>query len=125
MRFLIDECLSPLLASVAHGAGFAADHLAHIGKGSSQDWNIAEFALANDMVLVTNNAVDFRLLYRRHELHPGLILILPSVSRQQEARLFAFALAVLSEMSDLTNKVLEVDFFGKEPAAQAYDLFSG
>ncbi len=31
MRFLIDECLHESLVGVAHGAGFEATHVNHLG----------------------------------------------------------------------------------------------
>ena len=33
MRFLIDECLSPLLVSVAAQSGYEAYHIAHLEEG--------------------------------------------------------------------------------------------
>jgi predicted nuclease of predicted toxin-antitoxin system len=81
VRFLIDECLSLDLVDEARGAGFEAYHVGHIGKAGWKDWTIAAFALAQDMVVVTNNATDFRALLRRERLHPGLVVIVPSVDR--------------------------------------------
>ena len=37
MRFLIDECLSPLLVSVAAQSGYEAYHIAHLGKAGWTD----------------------------------------------------------------------------------------
>jgi len=55
VRLLIDECLSPELARDAQAAGFEAYHLVHLGRAGWQDWNIAGFAVDQDMILVTNN----------------------------------------------------------------------
>src|SRR5216684_770850 len=121
VRFLIDECLSPRLVAAANRAGFEAHHVAHIGRAAWQDWNIAAFALTNDMVFVTNNATDFRALYSRQELHSGLIIILPSADRETETRLFN-ALAKLGELSGLTNRVLEVAVGPGGTRLEMYDL---
>lgn len=75
LKFLIDECLSPTLVDEAHRLKLEAYHVAHVGQARSQDWRVASYALANDLILTTNNAADFRRLYARHDLHPGLLLI--------------------------------------------------
>jgi predicted nuclease of predicted toxin-antitoxin system len=124
VRFLIDECLSLDLVGEAHRAGFEAYHLAHVGKAGWEDWNVAAFAADNGMIVVTNNATHFRRLYRRQELHPGLILILPNVDRPTEARLFGAALTQLAQVSDLVNQVLEVDLDNERVKLRIYDLFA-
>ena len=54
MRFLIDECLTIDLVSIASQAGHEAQHVAHVGKAGWKDWNVARHAAAGDFVLVTN-----------------------------------------------------------------------
>jgi predicted nuclease of predicted toxin-antitoxin system len=124
VRFLIDECLSLDLVSEAHRAGFEAYHLAHVGKAGWEDWNVAAFAGEHDIVVVRNNASDFRRLYRRQQLHSGLVSILPNVDRPIEARLFAVALARLAEVNDLVNQVMEVDLDKGQVKLRVYDLFA-
>jgi predicted nucleic acid-binding protein len=70
-----------MLVNVARGANFEAYHLAHVGGASWPDWRIAAYAVDRDMILVTNNATDFRALYEREEVHPGLVILIPSVRR--------------------------------------------
>ena len=72
MRFLIDECLSLSLVTIAQDAGHDAQHIVHLGKAGWKDWNVLRHACDDDRVLVTNNAVDFEKLYGRQPLHPGL-----------------------------------------------------
>jgi len=73
MRFLIDECLSIDLVSVAGQAGHEAQHVARVGKAGWKDWNVARYAAEGDFVVVTNNASDFRRLsMRRSCFMPGL-----------------------------------------------------
>jgi predicted nuclease of predicted toxin-antitoxin system len=48
MRFLIDECLTIDLVSVASQAGHEAQHVAHVGKAGWKDWNVARLAAAGD-----------------------------------------------------------------------------
>lgn len=81
MRFLIDECLSVDLVSVAHRSGHEAQHVARIGKAGWKDWNVMRHARDGDFVLVTNNASDFRRLYADESIHAGLVIIIPNVDR--------------------------------------------
>jgi predicted nuclease of predicted toxin-antitoxin system len=59
MRFLIDECLSVDLVSVANRAGHEAQHVARIGKAGWKDWNVAGYARNGDFVLVTTTPATF------------------------------------------------------------------
>ena len=121
MRLLIDECLSPGLVHIAQQSGHEAYHLAHIGRAGSEDWQIVELALARDMVMVTNNAADFRRLYATQELHPGLLIVVPNVARQTQLRLFRAALARLRVIGELVNKALEVGLDGDEVSFDEYE----
>lgn len=85
MKLLIDECLHTSLAGVAHDAGYACDH-----------------------VNFTNNRVDFAALYRREEIHPGLVIIVPNVVPQLQRELFRAALACIGQR-EFVNTVPEVD----------------
>jgi len=122
MRFLIDECLSPSLVSVARQAGYDAQHVAHVGKGGWMDWNVAEYASEGDFVLVTNNASDFRRLYATRPVHVGLVIIVPNVNRTDQQRLFLGALAALATFGEPINRVLEVDIDGEDMTFTLYDF---
>jgi predicted nuclease of predicted toxin-antitoxin system len=106
VKLLIDECLSPALVQLAQASGHEGYHLAHIGRAGSEDWQIMELALARDMVLVTNNASDFRRLYASQEFHPGLVILVPNVERQIQLLLFGAVLARLRGIGELVNKAL-------------------
>jgi predicted nuclease of predicted toxin-antitoxin system len=122
MRFLIDECLTTLLVEVAHSAGYEAQHVVRIGKAGWMDWNVADYAGEGDFILVTNNASDFRKIYTTKELHAGLVILIPSVGKQQQAYLFGRALLKLDSVGDPINQVLEVDIEGAEVTFTIYDL---
>jgi len=96
MKFLIDECLTIDLVSIAGEAGHEARHLAHVGKAGWKDWNVACYAADGDFVMVTNNASDFRRLYAMQSLHAGLVIIIPSVNRVEQQQLFRGALDELA-----------------------------
>jgi hypothetical protein len=43
----------------------------------SAGWSVVRRAVANDYVLVTNNATDFLALRGREDVHAGLVCIKP------------------------------------------------
>jgi predicted nuclease of predicted toxin-antitoxin system len=106
MRFLIDECLSIDLVSIASQAGHDAQHVARVGKAGWKDWNVARYAAEDNFVVVTNNASDFRRLYAAQPLHAGLVIIIPSVNRMEQQRLFLGALDELVRVGEPVNRVL-------------------
>lgn len=122
MRFLIDECLSIDLVLTASQAGHEAQHVARVGKAGWKDWNVARHAAEGDLVLVTNNASDFRQLYATQPLHAGLVIILPNVNRVMQRQLFQGALDELARVGEPINRVLEVDIEGDEVTFRLYDL---
>jgi predicted nuclease of predicted toxin-antitoxin system len=122
MKFLIDECLSIDLVSVASQAGHEAQHVAHVGKAGWKDWNVLRHAAEGDFVLVTNNASDFRRLYETQPLHAGLIIIIPNVNRAAQRQLFQGALDELATFGEPINRVLEVDIDGEDVTFNLYDL---
>ena len=122
MKFLIDECLSIDLVSIAHQASHEAQHVAHVGKAGWKDWNVLHYAAEGDFVLVTNNAGDFRRLYESQPLHAGLVIIIPSVNRAAQQQLFRSALAELAQCEEPVNRVLEVDLDGDDAKFNLYDL---
>jgi predicted nuclease of predicted toxin-antitoxin system len=122
MKFLIDECLSIDLVSIAARAGHEAQHVARIGKAGWKDWNVARHAREGDFVLVTNNASDFRRLYAAQPLHAGLVIIIPNVNRILQQQLFLGVLDELSRLGEPINRVLEVDIDGEDVTFNVYDL---
>jgi predicted nuclease of predicted toxin-antitoxin system len=108
-KFLIDECLSPSLASRAHSLGMDAIHVTWVNKKGYPDYALAPYAIGGDYVLVTNNGVDFKPIYRALDLHPGLIVIIPSVPKADQWRLFVCVVERLSEERDIVNKLVEID----------------
>lgn len=125
MRLLIDECLHTSLVNQAIAAGYAADHVARIGLGSTTDWGLMPTILGGDYIFVTNNAADFRRLYGRQELHAGLVIIVPNVPPEQQRELFEVVLAELGAQADLVNQAIEITIDGEEAILNRYDLPEG
>jgi predicted nuclease of predicted toxin-antitoxin system len=125
MRFLIDECITTTLVSVASEAGYEALHVAHVGRAGWKDWNVLRYAAEGDFILVTNNASDFRRLYATEPIHAGLVIIIPNVGRAEQRRLFRGALDELIRHGDLVNQVFEVDVEGDEVTFTIYEMPPG
>ena len=110
MKFLIDECLSPTLATIARTQGFPeSTHVTWIGLRSRQDWAIVRRAVDDGYVLVTNDRADFTSLMEHEPVHPGLVCVnvaheLMSLPVQQA--LFEHVLGRVAD--DLAGQVLEV-----------------
>ncbi len=112
LRFLIDECLSQLLVEAAVFFGHEAVHVNHRGLASRRDDSLARYCVDTDTTMVTNNGRDFRRLYAGLPVHPGLVVILPSVNRPGQRILFEAVLRHLEAQPDIVNRLLEVDANG-------------
>jgi predicted nuclease of predicted toxin-antitoxin system len=121
MRFLIDECLHESLVGVAHGAGFEATHVNHLGLSGKPDWELAERILKDEFTFVTNNRMDFIGLFGRMELHAGLIVIVPNLAPAMQRCLFQVAIQYLAGKS-LINAVIEVTSDCKTATCVEYEL---
>lgn len=106
--FLIDECLSPVLVSVAREHGFEASHVTAVGLSGATDRRVLDHALAQDLAVVTANGVDFLRLVARMMDHPGVVLLRPNVSRGPQVVLFTAALRSLEAGRTLRRRVLDV-----------------
>ncbi|MXW20049.1 MAG: hypothetical protein F4Z95_04535 [Gammaproteobacteria bacterium] len=111
MKFLIDECLSPTLATIARTRGFAeSTHVIWIGLQSRQDWALVRRAVDDGYVLVTQDRTDFTSLMERERSHPGLVCVnvahgLMSLGVQQA--LFEQALRHIAD-DNLEGEVVEI-----------------
>ena len=113
MRLFIDECLSPHIARALNASGeHIAEHPLDFGGRGDPDYRVLQRCIARELVIVTQNARDFRALARTTDIHPGLI-ILPCVGRQQSFALLRAALAYLEARGNaidaMLNHVLEID----------------
>ncbi len=118
-KFLIDECLSPELATLARQRGFVeSSHVTWLGKAGCQDWELKSFILEKDWTFVTRNSSDFRGpavepgsrgQYAGVTLHAGLVCINgPEEMRaDDEAEMFHVVLDALGP-GDLINQGMEI-----------------
>jgi hypothetical protein len=119
-NILIDENLSPSLASMAHERGFHCSHVNHLGKTGQKDWELKQTIIEGDWTFVTNNSVDFRGSadkpgsageYADVRLHAGLVCInAPAgLNLHSQRQLFKMILDDMKENGGLINQVLEVN----------------
>jgi predicted nuclease of predicted toxin-antitoxin system len=121
LRFLIDECLHPTLADVAHGAGHEAHHVNFLGLASTKDHDLMPRILEGDFVFVTNTAADFRRLYQAQAIHAGLVIIVPQTPPTQQRALFLAAMEEIGPDNGLINEALEVLIDGDEVIFNRYE----
>jgi predicted nuclease of predicted toxin-antitoxin system len=82
VKLWIDECLSPTLVERANRRGYWATCNRDRNLLGIADKPLHELVIDEEAVFVTNNEVDFIALYRRVDLHTGL-LILPQTDRRE------------------------------------------
>jgi predicted nuclease of predicted toxin-antitoxin system len=86
VRLWVDEDLSPTLVQVARQYGLEATCNRDRGALGYKDAQLRSLVQTEGYVLVTDNASDFRPMYARDDIHPGL-LVIPAGdgrARQQE-----------------------------------------
>jgi predicted nuclease of predicted toxin-antitoxin system len=115
LKFFIDECLSSKLATYLNEGGkHDAVHPLHLGRRGEADAVVLARCIAEDRIIVTENAGDFRKLVAREAVHPGLILI-PCVDRETSWRLLQVAISNLELANPqrpedaIVNHILEVN----------------
>lgn len=117
MKLLLDENVSPSIASELWERDIDAIAIRDRGKLGLPDHEVVLLAIDEDRVIVTANADDFTALCGEEELHPGLITM-ASGTRDQQLAMIAAALAYIateaagkqqSPDSFMVNRVVEVD----------------
>ncbi|WGM47336.1 hypothetical protein KOAAANKH_02211 [Brevundimonas sp. NIBR10] len=123
MNFLFDECLHTSLVAVARGLGHDASHVNWLGLSGMADWDLMPRIVADDFVFVTNNAQDFRRLYRDQPLHAGLVIFIPQCRPDQQRELLEAAIDALGQGPDpLLNQAMELDLEDDAIAIRLYAL---
>lgn len=123
MNFLFDECLHTSLVEVANAWGHQGSHVNWLGLSGTTDWDLMPRIIDGDFTFVTNNAQDFRRLYRDQAVHAGLIIFIPQCRPDQQRELLEAVIEAVADAPDpLINQALEVDFEGDVITLRTYDL---
>lgn len=125
MRFLIDECLHTSLVGEAVARGHEAQHVNWLGLSGEADWNLMPRIVEGDFTFVTNNASDFRKLYRQQPIHAGLVILVPQVPPAIQRELFNLLLDDLGNEGDVVNEAIEIRIEGEEVVMERYSLADG
>lgn len=113
LRYLIDECCTLDLVDVAVARGQQAAHARDLGLLGRGDPALVALAQDRGFVVVTNNRDDYVRIYARLELHEGLVVIMPNVSKAAQTVLFGQALDVIAGAGeDIVNMLVEVSANG-------------
>lgn len=123
MRLFLDECLSPNLAlDLAKEGLHLVVHPRNNGGLGESDREVLARCTNENLVIVTENARDFRALAASADIHPGMI-ILPCVGRETAESLIRAAITHLEALGNpddvIVNHVLEIDVNG---AIEIYPL---
>ena len=123
VRLLIDECLHTSLVKVATDRLYEAYHVAHLGMSGLKDHELMLRIRDEDFTLVTNNAVDFRRLFRKEQIHPGLVIFVPSVVPAIQRALLETVLDYIGDR-DLVNRAIEIKLTGDTSEIEEYEISS-
>jgi predicted nuclease of predicted toxin-antitoxin system len=126
VKFLVDECLSSDLVTIARSRGhWESTHVTWLGLRSRKDWSIVRRAINDGYVLVTNNTTDFISLLQAEKVHAGLVCLNVAhglMSLNVQKRLFALALDRLGD-SEPINELVEITLLeDRSVRIERYDL---
>ena len=112
MRFLVDNALSPILATLLEQAGHDALHVRAIALHRSDDVVIFDRAAAEDRIVVSADTDFGTLLATRSAQKPSVIQFRGQGSRKPEA----LALAILSNLPQLVDALQSGSIVTFEPS---------
>ena len=121
VKLLIDECLHTSLVKVATDRLYEAYHVVHLGMSGLKDHELMSRIRDEDFTLVTNNAIDFRRLFGKEQIHPGLVIIVLNVVPAIQRALFAAVLDYIGDR-ELANRAIEINLSGYTTEIEEYEI---
>ncbi len=121
VKLLIDECLHTSLVKVATDRFYEAYHVAHLGMSGLKDHELMLRIRDEDFTLVTNNAIDFRRLFQKEQIHPGLVIVVPNVPPAIQRALLETVLDYIGDR-DLVNRAVEITLSGETAEIEEYEI---
>lgn len=121
VKLLIDECLHTSLVMVATDRLYEAYHVAHLGMSGLKDHELMLRIRDGDFTFVTNNAVDFRRLFTKEQIHAGLVIIVPNAVPAIQRALFEIVLDYIGDRT-LENRAIEINLIGDTTEIEEYEL---
>jgi predicted nuclease of predicted toxin-antitoxin system len=123
VKLLIDECLHTSLVKVATARLYEAYHVAHLGMNGLKDHELMLRIRDENFTLINNNAIDFRRLFRKEQIYPGLVVIVPSVVPAIQRALLETVLDYIGDR-DLVNRAIEIKLTGDTSDIEEYEISS-
>jgi predicted nuclease of predicted toxin-antitoxin system len=108
MRFLIDNCLSPIVARGLAQAGNDATHVGDYGLQSALDEEIFALAAKQDRILISADTDFGNLLALRREKRPSVILFRRQTQRRPEEQVSLLLLNLPALREDLDTGAIVV-----------------
>jgi predicted nuclease of predicted toxin-antitoxin system len=127
VKLWFDEDLSPTLVKTANERGLAATCNRDRGVLGHKDRQLRQLVQGEGYVLVTDNASDFRPMYGRDEIHPGLIVMPGGDGRARQQELLCAVIKwIVSAATNagqtpadfMVNTLVEIDSTGRSTAQE-------
>jgi predicted nuclease of predicted toxin-antitoxin system len=121
VKLWIDECLTPTLVARANRRGYWATCNRDRDLLGLADKDLHKLVTDEEAVFVTNDEADFLALYRRVDLHAGLLILPQADTREAQWPLLDSALDYIEGQAKaaaetvaewMLNKRVEVDLDG-------------
>lgn len=100
MRFLVDECLSPTLATHLQDAGHDAVHITHLAMCGAQDTLVMQVAHTQRRVLLSADTDFGELLARSNDNGPSVVLF-----RGHEVKPAVMAVMLLTNLDQIDESL--------------------
>jgi predicted nuclease of predicted toxin-antitoxin system len=108
MKFLIDSCLSPIMADGLAQAGYDAIHVRDYDLQSALDEDIFARATHEDRILISGDTDFATILALRREKRPSVILFRRQAQRRPEQQLSLLLLNLPALHADLDSGAIVV-----------------
>ena len=88
----------------------------------AKDYELRRLVQAEGFVLVTDNATDFRPMFERDGIHPGLVVVPGTVTRNRQRELASAVIGCIVRLARqageapgdfMVNRLVEVDEHGE------------
>ncbi len=117
VKLLLDENVSPTVATTLRDDGLDAIHVRDRGLLAGTDAAVMDRAFTEDRIVVTSNVNDFVKMVRAVDVHGGLVLVEDgSLLREEQEKIVRRAVGLIAAEydagRDMLNRILRIDLAG-------------